>query len=198
MNDLIAALGVGVVVYASTNVDDMLFLAAFFADPKFKRRHVVAGQFLGMSLLVGMSAACALFAFAIPAGWIGLLGLVPLGLGIRGLVQHFSRSGTEAVWQAQPSVSGGSRTLTVAGVALANGGDNLGVYMPLFSSAPRRLPVYVGVFAAMMAVWCVVACYLVQNELIGKRIAHYGRAALPFVLVALGSWILTDAAVLLE
>ena len=31
------------------------------------------------------SAACALFAVVVPEGWIGLLGLIPLGLGLRGL-----------------------------------------------------------------------------------------------------------------
>ncbi|HWO12604.1 MAG TPA: cadmium resistance transporter [Polyangiaceae bacterium] len=198
MNDLLAALGVGAVVFASTNVDDMLLLAAFFAEPAFSRRQVVAGQFLGMSALVAVSAACALLAFAVPPGWVGLLGLVPLGLGVVGLIRRFAAGEAEAESHAERPRSGQSRTLAVAGVTIANGGDNLGVYIPLFSSDMRRLVVYVAVFASMTAAWCVAGYYLVENPLFGKRFAHYGRLALPFVLIALGCWILRDAAVLLE
>ena len=198
MNDLVAALGVGVVVFASTNVDDMLLLAVFFADPDFTRRQVVAGQFLGMAALVAVSAVCALFAVAVPPGWIGLLGLVPLGLGIRGLILRFSRGHGEAAPHSERPRGARSRTLAVAGVTIANGGDNLGVYVPLFSSTPRNLAVYALVFAAMTAVWCLGGYYLVENPIIGKRFARFGRVALPFVLIALGAWILSDAVVLLE
>lgn len=198
MNDLVTALGVGVVVFASTNVDDMLLLATFFADPDFTRRQVVAGQFLGMATLVAVSTASALLAFAIPPGWIGLLGLAPLGLGIRGLILRFSRGDDDAAPRSERHRAGGSRTLAVAGVTIANGGDNLGVYTPLFSSAPRHLVAYVVVFAAMTALWCLAGYYLVSNPLVGKRFAHYGRVALPFVLILLGVWILSDAAVLLD
>lgn len=196
MNELVTALGVGVVVFAATNVDDILLLAAFFADPEMRPRQVVAGQFLGMLVLVAASAACALFAVVIPAGWVGLLGLGPLALGVRGLLR---RQGGEAESSSKAGRSRGGRShvLAVAGVTIANGGDNLGVYIPMFSNARRLMALYVVVFAALTAVWCVVGHYLVTNPLVGKRLARYGQAALPFVLIALGLWILADARALI-
>jgi cadmium resistance protein CadD (predicted permease) len=196
MNELVTALGVAVVVFAATNVDDILLLAAFFADPGLSPRQVVAGQFLGMSVLVAASAVCALFAVVIPAGWIGLLGVVPLALGVYGLLRRTGGDG-DAAPNAQGASGGSSRWLGVAGVTIANGGDNLGVYIPMFSSGRRLLGLYVAVFAVLTAVCCLLGHYLVNNPVVGKQLARYGQAALPFVLIALGSWILADARALI-
>jgi len=195
MNELVTALGVAIVVFAATNVDDILLLAAFFADPELSPRQVVAGQFLGMLVLVAASAVCALFAVVIPAGWIGLLGLAPLGLGVFGLVRRERADADSPL--AKRTASRRSVWLAVAGVTIANGGDNLGVYIPMFSNERRLLVVYIVVFAVLTAVWCVVGHYLVNNPLVGKRLARYGQAALPFVLIALGLWILADARALI-
>jgi len=195
MSELVTAVGVGVAVFASTNVDDMLLLAAFFSDPGLTSRQVVAGQFLGMAALVAMSTACALFAVVVPPGWIALLGIAPLLLGIRGLVLLWRADAEESSAARWSGV--GSPSLAVAGVTVANGGDNLGVYIPMFSSTPRLLPLYIGVFAAMTGLWCLVGHYLVNNPVLGKTLGRWGHRALPFVLIALGLWILADARVLL-
>jgi cadmium resistance protein CadD (predicted permease) len=81
---------------------------------------------------------------------------------------------------------------------VANGGDNLGVYIPLFSSTPHAVPVYAVVFAVMTGVWCALGFYLVNNAWIGKHVRRYGRIALPFVLIGLGLWILSHAIVLVR
>ena len=64
MKDLVAAIGLGGVVFVSTNIDDILLLATFFADPALARRQVVAGQFIGMGALVAISAVCGLLGTA--------------------------------------------------------------------------------------------------------------------------------------
>ncbi|MDC3956889.1 cadmium resistance transporter [Polyangium jinanense] len=199
MGEVFSALPVGIVVFASTNVDDLLLLSAFFSDPSFKPRHVVAGQLLGIAVLVAASAACALFAFVVPEGWIGLLGVVPLGLGLRGL--WALRQGEEEGDAPEVEPGAGmhsSKVLAVAGVTVANGGDNLGVYIPLFSSAPKLVPLYAAVFVVMTGVWCAIGYHLVHNELLGRRIRRWGRLALPFVLVALGLLSLSRAMVLVR
>lgn len=199
MDQLVAVLSVGVVVFVSTNVDDILLLSAFFADPSFKPRQIVLGQLLGISALVLVSAACALLALVIPEGWIGLLGVVPLALGLRRLwaLRRGSDEDEDEDEDAERARGSGSRVLAVAGVTVANGGDNLGVYIPLFSSAPRLIAVYAAVFAVMTLLWCALGYGLVNNRLLGDRIRRYGRIALPFVLIGLGLWILSSARVLI-
>jgi cadmium resistance protein CadD (predicted permease) len=196
MGEALSALFVGIVVFASTNVDDLLLLTVFFSDPSFKPRHIIAGQVLGIAVLTVASAACALFAFVVPEGWIGLLGLIPLGLGLRGLWMLRRGEGDADVEDAKsrPDMQR-FKALAVAGVTVANGGDNLGVYIPLFSSAPKLVPLYAAVFAVMTGVWCAVGYYLVHNKILGRRIQRWGRVALPFVLVGLGLLVLSRAIV---
>ncbi|HEU4323694.1 MAG TPA: hypothetical protein VFS21_11145 [Roseiflexaceae bacterium] len=46
-----------VVAFASTNIDDIFVLMLFYGQlsPTFRRRHVVAGQYLGFLALVAIS-----------------------------------------------------------------------------------------------------------------------------------------------
>jgi cadmium resistance protein CadD (predicted permease) len=61
-------LGVGIVVFASTNMDDIFLVSAFFADPHSATRSVVLGQIAGIGALVAASALAALAAIAVPEG----------------------------------------------------------------------------------------------------------------------------------
>ena len=88
--------------------------------------------------------------------------------------------------------------LAVAGVTASNGGDNLGVYIPLFASAIGAIPFYVIIFATMTAIWCCIGYGLVNNPWVGERIRRYGHGVLPFVLVGLGLYILSGALVLIH
>ena len=200
-------LGIAIAVFASTNVDDLLMIAAFLADPALRARAVVAGQFLGIAALVAASVLAAWLVLAIPEGWIALLGLVPLLMGIRGLVALRRLPGGEAgaadderardeERRAERRLH--SQVLAVAGVTVANGGDNLGVYVPLFAIAFARVPLYAAVFLAMTGAWCLAGHGLVSHPVAGARMRRHGHAVLPFVLVAVGAWILSGAAALLR
>ena len=205
MTDLLGVLGVAVVVFASTNVDDVFLLAAFFADRHLRARSVVLGQFLGIGALVAASAAAAWASLAVPEGYPAMLGVVPLALGLRKL-WGLRRAGGEADpddidlrgAEERAERRTHSQVLAVAGVTVANGGDNLGVYIPLFARDPHLVPLYALVFAMMTALWCFAGHRLVQNRMIGDRLRRYGHVALPIVLIALGVWILAGARVLLR
>lgn len=199
-----SAVAIAVAVYASTNVDDLLILAVFFADPRVRIGAVIAGRYVGLAALVIGSAGAALLALAIPPAWIALLGLVPLFLGLRllpGLLRGAESDEADAASGARTASTGQGfmpQTFTVAAVTLANGGDNFGVYIPFFAAAPGAIPVYVAVFALMTAVWCAFGYFVVNNPLIGSHIRRYGHVLLPMVLIPLGAYILSGAAPLLE
>lgn len=200
-----AALGVG--AFVATNVDDVFILAAFFADPLLARRSTVVGQFVGIGILVLASTAAALAAFVVPDGWPALLGLVPVSLGV-GKLLALRKSAVHDVGdvetrriqdeerkaeQRMPSPA-----LAVACVTVANGGDNLGVYIPLFASAPHIIPIYALIFVLMTAIWCALGFVLVSIPHIGHAIRRYGHAALAPILIALGLHILSGASVLFD
>jgi cadmium resistance protein CadD (predicted permease) len=90
------------------------------------------------------------------------------------------------------------QTMTVAGVTLANGGDNFGVYIPFFAAAPAAIPTYIAVFAVMTAAWCALGYFVVNNPLLGVHLRRYGDVLLPAVLIPLGLYILSGAMPLLR
>jgi cadmium resistance protein CadD (predicted permease) len=196
---------VGIVAFAFTNLDDLFLLSAFFADPHLTRRSVVIGQFAGIGALTLASVAAALLAVAIPEGWIALLGGVPLVMGMSRLID-LRRDGARASDEREADRIRATEQLAerrlqspilgVAAVTLANGGDNLAAYVPLFASSPEAIAVYVPVFAVMTACWCLAAYLLVDNRLAGRLVRPVAHVALPLVLIALGLYILAGATVL--
>src|SRR5688572_363461 len=168
---------VAILVFGATNIDDILLLALFFADGRFRSAAVFTGQFAGIGLLTAVSAAAAFLALSIPAGWVALLGLVPLVMGVRGLYglwrsSRLTESGDEVNLDREKPAprAGHSQWISVAFVTVANGGDNLGVYIPLFSQDFSSVPLYVVVFAVMTAIWCGAGYWLVSHLLLGPRI----------------------------
>jgi cadmium resistance protein CadD (predicted permease) len=192
VEDVVVTVAVGVAVFAATNVDDLLVLVAFLADPAYRTRHVVVGQVAGIGLLVAVSAACALLALVVPDEWIGLTGLAALGLGLSAL-WRLVRGGQE---EGAPPAPAPSRTqaLAVGVVTVANGGDNVAVYTPLFAtSSGADVALLAAVFLAMTALAIAGARALVRHPALGGVIRRGGRVALPLVLIGLGVLIPLEA-----
>ena len=203
MWDIYAQVGIAVAVFVSTNIDDIFLLAAFFADKKLKARSIVSGQCLGIGVLIAASSLVAWLALALPEGWISLLGFLPLYLGLSQIKSLWTESDDaeeDAEIQMQEHTverSLGSQIVAVAGVTIANGGDNLGVYIPMFANSLSSIPLFVGVFAVMTLLWCLLGYMLVNNRVFGHLIRKYGHKILPIVLTLLGLDILSGALVLL-
>jgi cadmium resistance protein CadD (predicted permease) len=179
------SIGQAIGMFAVTNVDDLVLLALFFARGGAAR--VVAGQFVGFGALLAVSVAGALGAGLLPAPVLPWLGLVPLLLGLRAAWQVWRarRDGDEPDPVAPPTV------LAVAGVTIANGGDNIGVYVPVFAVADTPVLVgYVAVFLVLVGVWCAAGRFLVTRPVVARTLARRGHVVLPVVLVAIGLLIL--------
>ncbi|AEV84588.1 cadmium transporter [Actinoplanes sp. SE50] len=142
-------------LFAVTNIDDILILALFSAQGAGHRhttRNILAGQYLGFAGILAVAVAAAVGATLLPERAVPYLGLVPLALGIRAAVQawrHRNDNGddrTEATGDA-PGIA------ALAAVTFANGGDNIGVYVPVFATAGvGAMTVYVVVFLLLVAV----------------------------------------------
>jgi cadmium resistance protein CadD (predicted permease) len=195
----LALLSVSLTVFASTNLDDLVLLAAWFADPTLRARTIVLGQLLGIGALVAASAAAALLALAVPDGWPALLGVVPFGIGVSKAWALRRPAVNDDEDDARPApASARWQAFAVAAVTIANGGDNLAVYIPLFAQQPAHIPLHAAAFALMTLLWCALSRALVTHRAIGERLRRHGHVVVPVVLMALGLWILADARVLLR
>lgn len=191
-----ALIGLAIVVFASTNIDDIFVLMMFFSDSEFSSGHVVLGQYIGIALLVGISLIGAFAALVIPAQWIGLMGLLPIALGVRKLLMlnknRLSKDGQSPPKRVAPRPT--LNFLVITAVTFSNGGDNVGVYMPLFASSTHgEIIILIAVFFVMVAVWCGVSYTLIRRTRIGDIIQRAGHILLPFILIALGFYILAKA-----
>jgi cadmium resistance protein CadD (predicted permease) len=190
-----SAIVVGAIVFVSTNIDDILLLLGFFADPKFRTRDVVLGQYLGIGALYLASAAASLVSLVLDPVYIGLLGIVPIAIGVKRLMALSNgREGPEAALRDRPNLKAINRCLAVTAVTLANGVDNLAIYTPLFAAESGRVIAMMGViFALLTALWCAFAYWLVGHRMLGLPIRRYGHRITPFVLIGLGMYILLHA-----
>jgi cadmium resistance protein CadD (predicted permease) len=199
-------LGVAIAVFTSTNIDDIVVVAAFFGDPHLRRRAIVVGQFLGIGALTAASAAAAYAALVVPPGWTSLLGLAPLYLGLSKLLalwpdrdsadEDVGASADAAERRIEERLH--SQMLSVAAVTVANGGDNLGVYIPLFADNVAAVPLFAATFAVMTGLWCAAGYALVKNPAGAALVLRFGHLILPLVLIAIGVHILSGARVLFE
>ena len=206
----------GVMAFVATNLDDLLLLTLFFSqvDSGFRKRHVVLGQYLGFVVLILASLPGFLGGLVIAPAWIGLLGLVPIGLGINQLwrgeptandVQDINlmqpsptQTATAMASQVVATASWRSffnpKVYAVAMTTIANGGDNIGIYVPLFASSDRsRLGITLLIFFGLVGLWCLIAQQLTRHPTITQLITRYGNTFVPIVLIGLGIFILYES-----
>ncbi|MGW1747029.1 cadmium resistance transporter [Streptomyces sp. NPDC002092] len=121
-------------LFAVTNIDDILLLSLFFAQGSGHRgcgRRITLGQYAGFTAILAVAVAAAFGATFLPESAIPYLGLLPLALGLKSAWQAWKHRDDQDGNRAQETTEdSGPRTLEVAAVTFANGGDNIGVYVP--------------------------------------------------------------------
>ncbi len=190
-------LGQAVGMFAVTNIDDILILALFFGQAAGAGRtgaiRVVLGQYLGFLAILVASIVGALGAGLLPERAVPYLGLLPLLLGLRAAWAAWRGRRDGADDTEEPLATGGPGILQVAAVTLANGGDNIGVYVPVFTVAGiGGMAGYVSVFLIGVAVWCAAGRFLATRPLVAKALSRWGHVLLPVVLIGIGLLILIE------
>ena len=134
--DFPALVGVGIAAFVSTNIDDLFILMVFFATPRFPSSQIVLGQYIGIGSLIGVSLAGSLIALVLPHNLIGLIGLFPVAIGIKELLDLHKKSDEEdekiskkLLWSKKTQLP----FLIVAAVTFS-GGEEIGIYTTLFAT----------------------------------------------------------------
>jgi cadmium resistance transport/sequestration family protein len=180
-----------ILAFVSTNIDDLFILTLFLGNKKNKISNVYIGQFAGIIALIVVSLTGSYVGNFIDSRYVGLLGLFPIYLGVKQLIQLFKKQNPEDSTPVETAATVG--IVGVATVTFANGGDNIGTYIPLFTALTlsQKLMMVV-VFLIMTLVWLTTAKYLTSHPVMEKTISKYGHIITPIVLCLLGLFILRE------
>jgi len=201
MSGLAEAIITAVTAFVATNIDDLVILLLFFSavNATFRVRHILIGQYLGFSALVIASLPGFFGGLILPHRWIGLLGLIPIAIGLSSLINR--EDSLEEV-EAETNLSEDSaiaswlspQVYSVAAITIANGSDNISVYVPLFANSSLvSLILIVSGFFLLVGVWCYLAYKLTNRQAIASILTRYGNAIAPLVLIILGAIIVLES-----
>lgn len=182
-----------IATFAVTNIDDIIILSFYFAHASFKHSAIVIGQYIGIIALVVISLSGIVLGQIIDPHWIKWLGLFPIFLGVKALYLLWKNRHQKDEAPQDPSSEKKSKIqfLNVALITFANGGDNIGVYTPVFATLDRSyIPLYLLIFMILVGVWCFIAYKIGKNAVVKKYISKFGHIVLPVFLIFLGLYII--------
>lgn len=198
------------IAFISTNIDDLFVIMLLFtqAGSSLRSSDIYKGQFAGIAALTSLSMIAAAGISVFPLEYIGLLGLVPIILGIRlaavelsgkhrieaedekseskglGIAERLSR---RLSFFARPQVLG------VMSMTIAGGGDNIGIYVPMLAGMnAAELASTATIFIALTFIWCRIGSTLSAHPLLRRVIRRYEKILVPVVFVCIGVYIIVE------
>lgn len=184
-----------IILYSGTAVDLLIILMLFFAKRKSRKDiiNIYLGQFLGSVSLIFLSLLFAFVLNYIPSKEIlGLLGLIPIFLGLKVLL--LGDSDGEAIAKDGLRKDNKNLIFLVAMITFAScGADNIGVFVPYFTTLNlANLIVTLLTFLIMIYLLVFSAQKLAQVPSVGETLEKYSRWFIAVVYLGLGMYILIE------
>ena len=181
-------------LFIATNIDDIIVLSLFFARGAGQAGttlRILAGQYLGFAGILAAAVLVTLGADAfLPTEAIPYFGLIPLALGLWSAWQAWRGDDDDD----DAKVNGKNvSALVVAAVTFANGGDNIGIYVPVFLNVDTAtVIIYCVVFLILVAGLVLLAKFVATRPPIAEVLERWEGVLFPIVLIGLGIFILVS------
>lgn len=201
--------------FMGTNIDDIFILTLFFgmSGHEIKKKHIVAGQYIGIAILCLISILASIGLNIFSSAAVNALGLLPIAIGLGMLwKRHVKKTDNDDEHEhklkdddmiANIEIAENNRLFKwtrmllpvsiakVAAVTLANGGDNLAIYIPFFANMSwTDLILTLLIYTCLVGLWCFIAFKIAGHEKVKASLERYGHVVVPFVLIVLGLSIL--------
>lgn len=215
MDWFIETIKIGLAAAVATTFDDNIYLTGFFSEVNrtFRPQHIVVGELLGFTALVSVSLLGFLLGLVIDSTWIGLLGILPILIGVRNLLSLRKAGEKDAAEDKSANLKRNAKykgfdsrkrslwdvirdrqTYNVSAVTISNGGNNLGIYIPLFASSTlQQLAVIIPICYLVVCTWLFLSYNLTRTPGIAVILSRYASKLFPFVLMWLGLRIILDS-----
>ena len=187
-----------ILAFISTNIDNIIVVTVLLATATSSatKRKILSSQYISLIILVILSFAGSLLINLISLQYTSILGLIPIALGIKTIFDNRKRS--SALLQNPEaehnrfSSDNTSGLLTFVMLALSNGMDNIGVYVPMFTNLVTGWDIIVIslIFIVMMTVLCFICGKIAGLPVVNDKIQKHAVHITPVVYVLLGIYII--------
>lgn len=189
------AIMTAIVTYLATSFDEIPVLFLMYSKAKKKRegKYITLGYFAGTFLLVGIGMLGAYGLLRIPMHWlVGLIGLIPLILGIKTLIKVEEEEQVDSI--ASRFRFPGIQMLMIT---FAFGVDDLGVYLPLFTTFRiRDMISTLFVFAVGTGILCIISYRLLRVDRLAAFVEKKERYVVGIIFVLIGIYVLLECGTL--
>ncbi|UJR29466.1 hypothetical protein I4U23_010678 [Adineta vaga] len=209
-----------IITFLLTNIQDVVILMNFFLessekDSLLRSDHVVFGQYLGFSTLLILSLLGYTISYMLPVKLFGFLGFLIISFGLNGLKKLTkdlrinrqkirendqceiiqSESDENIILKDNESFCDDiKQIIKVSLVTIANGNDNIAIYVPIFvQSTDCEIVAYGLGFLFMVGILCLFCYCFIHFPPIFKFAQKYAEFISPFVFIALGIYILISS-----
>ena len=190
MPDAVLLILVVFVAFLATNLDNLALLIGLCLRYPDRRDRVATGYLLAMLVIGSIAAAIGKAADVAPVQYLGLLGIVPVAIGLKGLFELFKGAG--APGEPRASENGSVIALTLA-TQLGNGTDTVLTFSVLVADSNDQADLLIGAaFVFMVAIFAIGANVVTRRASLLHRLEHYSRRVMPFVLIAVGLFVLSN------
>jgi cadmium resistance protein CadD (predicted permease) len=182
--------------FVATSMDNLLILVILLGANAKRRSAVLLGSLVSSIAVICVSILGVALGSMVGSELIGYLGVVPLLMGCyllykiwRGGVQEKNLSDLPA----QSSDHGIWWTTFI--LMFSNSGDSIAVFLPLLAESGRESLLFiVGVYLLMALLWAGMSYLISGQAALARRIEKGGEKLVPFIMIAVGLYILSDSA----
>ena len=190
------------VLFVATNIDHLALLALWFVHGQNRpgtTARICAGQYVGFGVIMAVTVVLsAISGLVIPQEYLRFLGLIPLALGIKAAIgeirERLSAEEDDDEDEGEAQLKGKKVSVgAVALVTMANGGDEVAAYLPVFAlSTWWQIALFCAVFLALAGVLLALARFITGRMGLAEVLERFEAIMFPSVLILLGVLILAD------
>jgi len=195
MGEILTIIAIASGAFIGTNLDNLVLLVALHTRYEQHSRMVTVGYFTGMMLIGVISLAIGKAGGFIPIAYLGMLGVIPMMIGVFALWQLVQNKQAGEAASVVSNRSHQAVFLAVLTTQLSNGADSIITFSIFFADSSDSADYLIALaFLGMACVFARLALYLLKHRKLGQLLSRYGQYVTPFILILVGFYILSNTA----
>ena len=193
---IFSTLAQALVLFVATNIDHLALLTLWFVHGQNRpgtTARICAGQYVGFGVILAVTIALsAISGLVIPQEYLRFLGLIPLALGVKAAIGEIRERVGSRDYEDEAQLKGKKVGVgAVALVTMANGGDEVAAYLPVFAlSTWWQIILFSAVFLVLAGVLLALARFITGRMGLAEVLEGFEAIIFPSVLILLGVLIL--------